>query len=295
MIWIIGARGMLGTEVCRQLVAAGIAHVGTDRELDFLDPGALASFAGERAIEWIVNCAAYTAVDRAEDEGELCHRLNVEGPANLARLAASRGARLLHISTDYVFDGSGTRPYREDDPIGPTGVYGRTKAAGEAAVLGLCPASLVLRTAWLYGRDGPNFVLTMLKLMRQRESIGVVADQRGSPTWAADLARAILALVRAPSPRFGIYHFTDSGETTWHEFAREIHRLGREMGLLERDCRIEALTTAQYPTKAKRPAYSVLDKEKIGRDYGVVPPAWKESLSLFMDEIGDTKEAIFGA
>jgi len=298
MIWVVGSKGMLGTELCRQLAAAGLDFVGTDREVDILDAGALAAFAAGpsfagRSIGWIVNCAAYTAVDRAEDEAELCGRLNVEGPANLARLATSLGASMLHISTDYVFDGEASRPYREDDPIGPTGVYGRTKAEGEAAVRAACARSVILRTAWLYGRDGPNFVYTMLRLMRQKESIGVVMDQRGTPTWAPDLAAGIVAILGAGEPRFGVYHYTDGGETNWRDFALEIKRLGLERGILEKDCRVEALTTAQYPTKARRPAYSVLSKDKIVADYGVSVPEWRESLKAFIVSLGEAERPRF--
>jgi len=293
MVWVLGARGMLGTELCRRLEVEGLDFVGTDRDVDILDPGLLGGFAAKAPIDWIVNCAAYTAVDKAEDEPELCRRLNVEGPANLARLAAGTGAALVHVSTDYVFDGRGTRPYREDDEVGPTGVYGRTKAEGETAVRGTCTRSVILRTAWLYGKDGPNFVYTMLRLMRQRESVGVVADQRGTPTWAPDLARAIVAILRAKEPRFGIYHYTDGGETDWHEFALAIHAMGREAGILERDCRVEALTTAQYPTKAKRPAYSVLSKAKIVADYGVAVPGWRESLAGFFADVLRSHRDIF--
>ena len=198
MIWVVGSRGMLGTELCRLFESEGVEHVGSDREVDILDPAALAVFAAgtDKAISWIVNCAAYTAVDKAEEEAELCQRLNVEGPRNLAGLAERIGAAILHISTDYVFDGNGSRPYREDDAVGPTGVYGKTKAEGEVAVREACRRAVIVRTAWLYGKDGPNFVYTMLRLMRQKDSIGVVADQLGTPTWARDLAGAILAILR---------------------------------------------------------------------------------------------------
>jgi len=192
MIWIIGNRGMLGQELAEQLAARGIANVGSDREVSILDPEALRHFAQgvqkDTPIKAIVNCAAYTAVDRAEDEAELAHALNAEGPGNIAELARSVGARFLHISTDYVFSGAASQPYREDDPIGPTGVYGRTKAEGETRVREACPDAVIIRTAWLYGKYGPNFVATMLRLMRERTELGVVADQRGTPTWARDLA-----------------------------------------------------------------------------------------------------------
>jgi dTDP-4-dehydrorhamnose reductase len=287
MIWLVGDKGMLGSDVARALQNSGFEFAGTDRELSILDPEALAAFASARKIDWIVNCAAYTAVDKAEDDIETCMRLNAEGPENLARLARSIGARMLHLSTDYVFDGKGARPYREDDPAAPVSVYGRSKAEGEARVRSVCAEHVILRTAWLYGLNGPNFVHTMLRLMRSRDRIGVVADQRGSPTWSSDLAAAILRIVTASSPSYGTYHFTDGGETTWYEFALAIRDLGFEAGVLERVCAVDPLTTAQYPTKARRPAYSVLSKDAIVRDYGVDIPDWRISLRRFIFENAD--------
>ena len=284
MIWLIGNKGMLGSELAQVLAASGLEFAGSDREVNILDPEAIAGFTEGKKIEWIVNCAAYTAVEKAEDEVELCSRLNIDGPENIARAALALGARLIQISTDYVFDGSSTRPYREDDPVAPIGVYGRTKAEGEARVRAACPDHIILRTAWLYGTHGPNFVNTMLKLMRERDKIGVVADQRGTPTYAADLASAILSILRSPQPVYGTFHFTDLGETTWHEFAVAIRRLGREHGLLPHDCAIDPLTTAQYPTKVRRPAYSVLSKEKIVEAYGLKIPKWEESLQIYIGE-----------
>jgi len=283
MIWLVGNKGMLGTELSGVFQQRGQAFTGSDREVDMLDPGVLAAFAQGKGIHWIVNCAAYTAVDKAEDEEPLALRLNAEGPENLARLATTLGARLLHISTDYVFSGDSNRPYREDDPMAPAGAYGRTKAEGERRVMAASASSIIVRTAWLYGKHGPNFVYTMLRLMKERESIGVVSDQSGTPTWAFDLASAVADMIAKPDPKPGIYHYTNDGQTTWYEFAREIHRLGREMGLLERDCAINPLTTAQYPTKASRPAYSVLSKDKI-KSTGIKVPEWKASLKCFFDD-----------
>jgi dTDP-4-dehydrorhamnose reductase len=292
MIWIVGNKGMLGTELTQYLQNQGLSVIGTDRDVSFLEPDALSAFARDKPITWIINCAAYTAVDKAEDEVELCTALNVQGPENLARLAREIGARLLHISTDYVFSGTPIldqgvpRPYREDDPTGPTGVYGKTKREGEERVLSLSQDNIILRTAWLYGQHGNNFVFTMLRLMKERERIGVVADQRGSPTWAYDLSQAILMLINlnTEKPLSGIYHYTNEGKTTWYDFAREIFRLGREQGLLDRDCEINPLTTDQYPTKARRPAYSVLSKEKI-KALGVTVPHWQDSLARFMYQL----------
>jgi dTDP-4-dehydrorhamnose reductase len=285
MIWLVGQGGLLGSEVAAVLVRAGLEFAGSGREVDILDPEALARFAEGRRLSWIVSCAAYTAVDKAEDEEALAMKLNAEGPGNLAALASSVGACILHISTDYVFDGRGARPYVEDDPVNPTGAYGRTKAQGEARVRSACPEHVILRTAWLYGKAGNNFVATMLKLMGNKERIGVVADQRGSPTYAVDLAGAIAAIIGSKEPRFGTFHYTNLGETNWYEFALEIKRLGLEYGILLRDCRVDALTTAEYPTKAKRPAYSVLSKKRIQEAYGLSIPGWKESLELFMKDI----------
>jgi dTDP-4-dehydrorhamnose reductase len=285
MIWLIGNRGMLGTELSNALAAAGLESVGTDRDVDILEPNALASFTSGKRIEWIVNCAAYTAVEKAEAEEVLAERLNARGPENIAFLAKAIGAKVLHISTDYVFDGSGTRPYLESDPMAPNSAYGRTKAEGERALVAACPEHVILRTAWLYGKYGPNFVYTMLKLMKTKDRIGVVFDQKGTPTYSADLAAAIVAILRAPKPVYGTFHFTDLGETNWHEFAFEIQKLGKEYGLLENESLVEALTTDQYPTKAKRPAYSVLSKDKIQRTYGIAIPEWRTALERFIREI----------
>jgi dTDP-4-dehydrorhamnose reductase len=285
MIWLVGDKGMLGSELAGVLTSRNILWVGSDRDVDITDSRAVADFAAGKRIGWIVNCAAYTAVDKAESERELAAALNVQGPRNLAQLANKSGARILHISTDYVFSGDVDRPYREDDSMDPKGVYGRTKAEGEKAVLDACERCLILRTAWLYGAYGPNFVYTMLRLMVQKEEIGIVADQRGSPTLSADLAGAIVTILGSDNTRYGTYHFTNTGETTWFDFANEVHRLGRELGILERDCKIRALSTEEYPTPAKRPVYAVLSKEKIIRDYGVSIPAWKESLERFMSRL----------
>jgi dTDP-4-dehydrorhamnose reductase len=292
MIWIVGNRGMLGTELSHEMGKAGFDFVGSDREVDFLDVRAIEAFADRNQVTAIVNCAAYTAVDKAEDEPGICARLNVAGPGNLGQLAHSIGTRLIHISTDYVFDGKATTPYHEDDPVNPTGVYGRTKAEGERALFDVCPEAVVLRTAWLYGEYGNNFVYTMLRLMRKRSEIGVVEDQRGSPTWARDLARAVVVVLKDRTGKSGVYHFTDAGDISWYDFAVAIYKKGWELGVLERECRVVPLTTDQYPTKAKRPAYSVLSKEKIQRAFNVAVPAWDISLDRFMDEIALNRSAL---
>jgi dTDP-4-dehydrorhamnose reductase len=294
-LWLIGNKGMLGTEFSLLLEKSGLSFIGTDREVDITDPSALRSFTEKRSIGWIINCAAYTAVDRAEDDAETCRRLNESGAANIAACAKSTGAYLVHISTDYVFDGRGIaaegaqnpRPYREDDVTNPIGVYGLTKRDGEVAVLANNPCSYVIRTAWLYGRHGNNFVATMLRLMNERDEIKVVDDQRGSPTWTYNLAETVLDLIKSAAGKnipFGIYHYSNEGNITWFDFAKEIFRQGREQGRIGRNCSIKPCTSDEYPAKVKRPAYSVLDKSKIKAALGVEIPAWDVSLQKFLQE-----------
>lgn len=297
MIWLVGDKGMLGKEVAALLEAGGAVFVRSDKETDIRDPAALRAFAEEAArkggaIEWIVNCSAYTAVDKCEDEFELARTINAAGAGNLAELASAVGAALLHISTDYVFDGKGIvgpdgkpRPWLEDDPVDPVNAYGRTKAEGEALVRGALREHLILRTAWLYGIHGPNFVATMLRLMTERDSLSVVADQFGNPTWARDLAGAIVSLVaggkKAP---WGTYHYTGAGVTSWHGFATAIRDGALKRGLLAKEIPVRAITSAEYPSKAKRPAWSALSKDKIAA-LGIAVPRWEESLSRYLDTL----------
>ena len=287
MIWIIGDKGMLGTELSLLLEKDGLAFVGSDREVDITEPAALHGFLEKReqSISWIINCAAYTAVDKAEDDAEMCRRLNTLGAANIAELAKSIGARLIHISTDYVFDGTVAQPYREDDSTNPIGVYGLTKRDGEFAILENNPHSYIIRTAWLYGRHGNNFVHTMLRLMNERDEIKVVDDQRGCPTWAFDLASVVLDFVKAAGSGrdipFGVYHFTNEGNITWFDFAKEIYRQGREQGRIGRECVVKPCSSTEYPARVKRPLYSVLDKSKIKTALGKTIPSWDVSLKEY--------------
>jgi dTDP-4-dehydrorhamnose reductase len=292
-IWLIGCKGMLGTELSLLLEKSGLPLIGTDREIDITDAAALEQFVKKQPIDWIINCAAYTAVDKAEDDAENCRRLNTLGAENIAACAKNIGARLIHISTDYVFDGKGImegtdipRPYREDDTTNPIGVYGLTKRDGELAVLDKNPCSYIIRTAWLYGRHGNNFVHTMLRLMNERDEVKVVDDQRGSPTWAFDLASAVLTLIKAVDSGknipFGIYHYTDEGNITWFDFAKEIFRQGREQGRITQDCAVKPCTSTEFPAKVKRPAFSVLDKSKIKTALGIEVPGWEKSLAEFL-------------
>jgi len=295
-IWLVGCKGMLGTELSCLLPKSGIDFVCTDREVDITgDVEALVQFARKNFISWIINCAAYTAVDKAEDDVENCRRLNTIGAANVAACAKKTYSRLIHISTDYVFDGKENRPYREDDAANPTGVYGQTKRDGELAVLeNSSRYSYIIRTAWLYGKYGNNFVSTMLRLMNERKEITVVNDQCGNPTWAFDLASAIMALINAFDrgkvfPE-GIYHYANEGSITWFDFASEIYRQGREMGLIKNDCEVKPCTSEEYPAKVKRPAYSVLDKSKIKAALGIEIPAWDKSLSEFLKSYAEFEQ-----
>ncbi len=282
MIWLIGNKGMLGTEVEKLLARHKKNYVASDREIDITDRKSLREFADSRPIDWIINCAAYTAVDRAEDEPEPAFKINAEGPRHIAAVAADKKARLIHISTDYVFDGAKEEPCLETDQPNPACVYGASKYQGERDVASALPAHFIIRTAWLYGKDGPNFVTTMLRLFREKTEVTVVADQWGSPTYAVDLAEAIVRMIDADATAYGIYHYTNAGKITWHDFALAIYELAREKGLLDREVRVTPVATAQYPTKARRPRCSYLAKDKICRNFAISLKPWRESLAAFM-------------
>lgn len=280
-ILVTGANGQLGNEM-RALAAEGSSHtyLFTDvQELDICDEQVVCSFVRENAVEVIVNCAAYTAVDKAEDNPELCDRLNHLAPGYLAAAAEACGAALVQVSTDYVFDGTGHLPYTEEMTPCPNSVYGRTKLAGEEEAMRCCSRTMIVRTAWLYSTFGNNFVKTMLRLGRERDHLGVVFDQIGTPTYARDLARAIqTAINQGVVP--GIYHFSNEGVCSWYDFTVAIHRLA---GIST--CHVSPLHTDEYPAKAPRPAYSVLDKTKIKRTYGIVIPHWEESLQECVEKL----------
>lgn len=282
MIWLIGHKGMLGREVLSHLEKGKFLHDVSDMEVDIADEQQLRSFIGNRSPDWMVNCSAFTAVDRAEDEASLAFRVNAEGVLNLARLAKEKGSKFLHISTDYVFDGNSTAAYTEEDLTNPIGVYAKSKYQGEMYVRQSLPRHFIVRTAWLYGRHGQNFVHTMLRLFREREEIRVVADQWGSPTLADDLADAVLEIIGRNSEQFGTYHFTNEGKTNWYEFARSIHRHAITEGLINREVRILPIDTEQYPTKARRPANSLLSKDKIKAAFGLKIRDWEAALEAFM-------------
>jgi dTDP-4-dehydrorhamnose reductase len=285
MIWLIGDKGMLGAELSKLFRRSGALFKGTGREIDISSIEAVREFALQKRFSWIVNCAGYTAVDRAEDDVDDCYRVNRNGPENLGTLASETGATVIHISTDYVFDGTLSRPYTEDDPVSPLSVYGRSKTDGEAALLRACSRAFVIRTAWLYGALGPNFVLTMIRAMQEQKKIQVIDDQMGSPTYTGDLAAVIEMIVSAGSGNYGIYNYSNEGQTTWFQYALEILSLASYYGLVSRQCQITPISSAEFHARAKRPAYSVLSKEKIRKMFKVRIPAWQESLARFFCEL----------
>ena len=280
-ILVTGANGQLGNEMRRvAAIDAGRVYLFTDvAELDICDEEAVERFVVENTIDCIVNCAAYTNVNKAEEDAVLCDKLNHLAPANLARVAARHGAALIHVSTDYVFNGEHYVPYKEDDATCPNSVYGTTKLAGEKAIQALCSQTVIIRTAWLYSTFGNNFVKTMLRLGRERSELGVVFDQIGTPTYAYDLACAIQCILgKGVVP--GIYHYSNEGVCSWYDFTKAIFSLG---GITT--CELKPLHTDEYPTPAARPHYSVLDKTKIKQTYGVEVPYWMDSLKECMAQL----------
>lgn len=282
MIWLIGNKGMLGTELSKHLEEEKIDFIGSDREVSILEPPSLGGFANTHKPSLIINCSAYTAVDKAEEDKDAAYAINQTGVANIARLAAARDIPLIHISTDYVFDGTSSIPLKEDAPTGPEGVYGMSKLAGEEEIRKIAPKHFIIRTAWLYGQYGPNFVYTMMKLMNKLEAIKVVNDQKGSPTWTRDLTGLIVSILKQRSDAYGTYHLSGEGECTWFGFAREIYKMAREKGLVTRDCAVNPCTSSEFPTPAKRPAYSLMSKEKVKSVLGYGVRAWTQSLEMFL-------------
>ena len=273
-ILITGCNGQLGNEM-QLLEKENPQHTyfNTDvAELDITDQKAIEKFVSENAIDGIVNCAAYTAVDKAEENQDLCMKLNATAPDYLAQAIEKRGGWMIQISTDYVFDGTNHKPYTEADSVCPNSTYGRTKLAGEQAVMAGCKKSMIIRTAWLYSTFGNNFVKTMIRLGNEKPELGVIFDQIGTPTYARDLAVAIFAAINQGIVP-GIYHFSNEGVISWYDFTKAIHRIA---GITT--CRVRPLHTEEYPTPANRPHYSVLDKTKIKQTYSIEIPYWEESL-----------------
>ena len=287
-ILITGANGQLGNEM-RILSAQHTQHTYffTDvAELDITSREAVQHFVTENAIDIIVNCAAYTNVDKAESDEELAYAINATAAENLGR----SGAKVIHISTDYVFSGEGFIPYTETDSVAPRTAYGRTKLAGEELLQAICPEAIIIRTAWLYSTFGNNFVKTMLRLGQEREALGVVFDQIGSPTYAADLAVAIFAAIESPEWHAGVYHFTNEGVCSWYDFTHEI--FARAQSLLDKEaadkiaaCQLRPILSSEYQYQTPRPHYSVLNKSKIKQTFGITIPHWTEALQVCLEKL----------
>lgn len=277
-ILITGAKGQLGSELQVLIpLYPQFRFFSTDVDtLDLCNRAEIETFINKNRVDYVINCAAYTAVDKAEDDSELCYRINCEAVRNLAEAATGK-ARIIHISTDYVFDGTAKEPLKETDTTNPQSVYGKSKQEGEQVLLQIAPESMIIRTAWLYSFFGNNFVKTMIRLGKERESLNVVNDQTGTPTNAADLAEAILHIIAwsEKNKRFqsGIYHYSNEGVCSWYDFCLKIHELAEI-----NTCQVNPVSTAEYPTKAFRPPYSVLDKTKIKTTFNISLPQWEESL-----------------
>lgn len=287
-ILVTGAYGQLGNEV--RILSANYPEYNfmfTDVDsLDITDKNELIDFVTGNDIRYIINCAAYTAVDKAEDDSELCEKINATAVKNLGLAAAEAGAGIIHVSTDYVFDGTSCRPYTEDMPTKPCSVYGKTKLKGEKNLLKACPNAIIIRTAWLYSPFGNNFVKTMIKLGSERESLNVIFDQVGTPTYALDLADAILKAmdqtIDTEHDKGGVYHFSNEGVCSWYDFTIKIHEIA---GI--NTCKVNPIETKDYPTKAARPHYSVLNKSKIKQTFNITIPHWEASLKECIKELSE--------
>ena len=288
---LFGGNGQVGRELRRSLAPLGELVVATrdgvdaDVAVDFDAPASLAGLIASIAADVVVNAAAYTAVDKAETDADAAFAINADAVAAIAKACAASGALLVHYSTDYVFDGTASQPYREDDATAPLGAYGTSKLAGEDAIRASGARHAILRTAWVYASHGRNFLLTMLRLANEREELRVVADQVGAPTSAGWIADATADLIGHGVTDAGTWHLVASGQTSWHGFASAIIEDAHALGLLARAPTVLPIATSEFPTPARRPAYSVLDNTRLRNDFGIVPPAWREGLRATLREL----------
>ncbi len=311
MVWVIGANGMLGQELCRQLTQIGMTWIGSGSEVDITKVDDLETFTQSHdqsanrtgysvakkkvpaKIEWVINCAAYTDVEGAEDEPEKAMKVNAEGALNIARATRKIGAKFIHFSTDYVFDGMAKSPYSEDNPKNPVNEYGKSKLAGEDAIQKEMTQYYIIRSSWLYGFDRPNFVYKMISEMSTNDSVQAVADQKGSPTFAGNLANVAIKIMQTSinahhlfgknaAVPYGVYHYADSGEATWCSFAEKIYVLAKKYKRISNNCNINPISSADLSLKAKRPVYSVLSTAKISSSMKIKIPSWEESLEKFI-------------
>lgn len=277
-ILVTGASGQLGHDVVEEIRRRGLAcDAPTSEEMDITDQDSVLDWIGTACPQAVIHCAAYTAVDKAEDEAELCWRVNVEGTRNVARACWDTGSKMVYISTDYVFDGSGSEPWETGDKTGPLNVYGESKLAGEQMVRAILDDYFIVRISWVFGKNGNNFVKTMLRLGESRDALNVVADQWGAPTYTKDLAPLLCDMIR--TEKYGTYHATNEGVTNWAEFAKEIFRQAHI------DCTVHPISTAEYPTKAVRPLNSRLSKQSLDEQGFARLPDWKDALARYLGEI----------
>ena len=289
-ILITGSNGQVGSSLVKQLSKMPkIEFLAVDRvQLDITDGAAVAKLVNDFKPNAIINAAAYTAVDKAEQESELAYAINRDGPLLLAQAADAIGATMLHISTDYVFAGDKQGEYIETDAVAPQGVYGKSKLAGELAVAAANPRHIILRTAWVFCETGNNFFKTMLRLAQTRDELGIVSDQFGGPTYAGDIAHALIVMAQAlyaGNTAYGVYHFAGLPHVSWHQFAVEIFKQAKAQQLLSKEMRVNAITSDQYPTPAKRPANSKLDCQKIEQAFGIQPSDWQAALKKLKEYV----------
>lgn len=289
MIWVLGSRGMLGKHICEVLNRENLDFIGSDAEIDIRKLESLLDFTKDKSINWIINCAAYTAVDNAEDDYDNAKSINADSVRNIGAVANETGAKVVHFSTDYVFDGEKTGEYVEDDPANPVTVYGKSKLIGEKNLESGTDKYFIFRISWLYGPHGNNFVHTMLRLFRERDELNVVNDQFGSPTYTGEIAEFISRLIKENSNCFGLYHFSGEGRISWYDFARSIYDLAQKTGLVEKDLVINAVDSTCYPAKARRPKNSYMNKNKLFKAFGFKPNDWKVTLEIYMRQIFESK------
>jgi dTDP-4-dehydrorhamnose reductase len=280
-ILVLGASGQLGHCIKKVAAEKGITEIYFPEEsaANILDVAALKALFREQKPAYVINCAAYTAVDKAEDDVELCRKVNKEGALNIARLCAESGAALVHVSTDFVFKGDRPELLLEDDLAEPISMYGLTKLEGEQDVIAVLPEHFILRTSWLYSEYGNNFVKTMLKLGAERDELNIIADQIGTPTYAIDLAGAILDIIESGQTDYGVYHYSNEGVTSWYDFAKGIFDLS------ETKVKVYPIPTSKYPTRAVRPKFSVMDKTKVKTTFNLEIPYWRDSLKVCLERL----------
>jgi len=285
MVWIIGSNGMLGRHITEQVENANIPLITSDKEIDITDITAIRGFLENKTIDWIIICAAFTAVDLAEDEENNAFAVNAEGVKNITEICKNTGVKIVSFSSDYVFPGENISGYHEDDRTGPMSVYGRSKLKGEMFLMSGYKEYFIFRISWLYGPYGKNFVHTMLNRFNEQDELNVVNDQFGSPTYTLELADFIVKLIETNSQCYDLYHFSGEGMTTWYEFSMEIYRLALKYGITQKTVKINPIDSSKFPAKAKRPMYSYLHKNKLTSTFGFKPEYWRDTLENYIKSL----------